>query len=432
MKTTSAGRTLMVTFALVAGCSETKIIPAQDTPVATRDGGEAGRQPPTFADAGAADSGVHDAGEGAKRDAGTITAEVPTCATDLSAHLGPLGVPGLSAGIVKNGRLVCTAVAGHANYTAQTPVVPDTGFLWASVSKTVVATAIMTLVESGALRLDDRVNQHLPFNVSNPECTGEAITIRQLLTHVSSIIDEEDTYGASYSMGDSPVPLGEFMREYLVAGGRYYDADGNFDYECPGEYTEYSNIAVALGAYIVEVASGEDFDAFCRARIFGPLGMSNTSMRIANLDLTRVADSHVPEGGGFRSIGQPGWPTYPDGGLRSSVPELARFLLMIMQGGMLDGVRIVSQASVDEMLSIQDAQMDDVQGLVWFYQAFPGRPSVVGHDGSDDGAASYMFFDPTDDAGVLLVANADWWWNSDDSPAADALFGALFAESEQY
>ena len=75
--------------------------------------------------------------------------------------------------------------------------------------------------------------------------------------------------------------------------------------------------------------------------------------------------------------------------------------------------------------------LDDTQGLIWFYDDYGARSGLLGHDGSDPGTSSLMFFDPADGDGVLLVANGDWYDEDDDSAEADALFGALFGEAAE-
>jgi CubicO group peptidase (beta-lactamase class C family) len=353
---------------------------------------------------------------------------VPTCSTDLQGELDRLGVPGLSAGIIANGRLVCAAVAGVADIEQGRPVTVDTAFQWASVSKTVVATAIMILVEEGQLELDDDVSAHLPYDVRNPSCPDDPITFRQLLTHTSSIIDNEEVYDASYTLGDFPIPLGEWIEEYVAPGGDYYDADQNFDTGCPGTYNEYSNIAVGgVVGHLVEEISGQEFDDFCRARIFEPLGMTETSFHLANLDVSNVAVEYEAVGGNFSRIGHVGYATYPDGLLRTSVPHLARFLVMMAEGGIYDGQRILSEQSTEEMARLQIPNLDATQGLIWYYD-FDGE--LLGHDGEDDGASSLMFFDPTDGTGALLVGNAIWWDNGEEESLA--LFEALMDEAETY
>ena len=428
--------------------SLTPIEPNEPPPPAADAGGvmlDAGTTPPkdggTAQDAGVAmdagssqpDSGptpTPDAGQAPGPDAGSPG--VPACTTDLTSQLGALQVPGLSAGIIKNGRLVCTAVAGHANIEQDLRVTPDTVFAWASVSKTVTGVAAMILVEQGVFGLDDNINDHLPFTVTNPECAGGTITIRQLMTHSSSIIDNWDVYDALYTVGESPIVLGDFLNEYFVPGGQYYDEDENFDYECPGEYYEYSNVAVGLLGYLVEYNSGVPFDQFCRDNIFTPLGMNEASFRLAPLNQANIAMPYDRMGANFVAHGHVGLPTAPDGSLRTSVPQLARFLAMMDGMGQVGGTRIISEASAQEMSSLQIQDLENTQGLIWFYQDFNSRTGMLGHDGSDPGTSSLMFFDPSRHTGVLLVANGDWYGDADDVPAADALMEALFLEAESY
>jgi CubicO group peptidase (beta-lactamase class C family) len=116
---------------------------------------------------------------------------VPQCATKVREKLHRLDVPGLSAVIIKNGRVACTAVAGMANLEKNRPVEPETVFTWASVSKTVTAVAVMKLVDDGAFKLDDDINSYLPFPVRIPACPGKPITFLHLLTHTSSIVESE-------------------------------------------------------------------------------------------------------------------------------------------------------------------------------------------------------------------------------------------------
>jgi CubicO group peptidase (beta-lactamase class C family) len=357
---------------------------------------------------------------------------LPACTTDVAAAMPAMRVPGVSAGVIAGGRLACTATGGDADIEAGRAVTPDTLFAWASVSKTVTATAAMILVEEGRIGLDDDVAMHVPFPVRNPRCPSSPITIRQLFTHTSSIIDNDVTYYESYVIGgDSPIALGDFVRGYVEPGGAYYDAAGNFDPDCPGTYYEYSNVAVGLLGFVVEHVTGTPFDRFCHDRIFTPLGMTETSFRFADLDPDRVAMPYDGRPGQFVAHGHIGFPTYPDGGLRASVPELARFLAMMIGAGEVDGVRILGEDAVQEMRRLQIEALDDTQGLIWFYSDY-GTRRVLGHDGSDPGTSALMFFDPADGDGALLVANGDWYHTVANEMAADALLGALFDEARSY
>jgi CubicO group peptidase (beta-lactamase class C family) len=317
---------------------------------------------------------------------------------DLTRDLRELGVPGLSAAIIVGGRVVCTPVAGLADTRARRPVSPRTVFTWASVSKTVTAAALMQLFEQGRFGLDDDIGPYLGFEVRIPACPDRPVTFRHLLSHTSGIQDSR-IYGRLYVPGDSPIPLGEFVEGYLAPGGRYHDPRRNFRKRCPGTVLEYTNIGAATIGRVVELLSGVPFERYVANRIFGPLGMTETSFRLRDLDASTIA---LPGGTGPLL----GFPTFPDGTLRSSPSTLARFLIAFMQGGSYDGRRILESATVTEMLR-QQTDLDPSQGLIWHTQRF-GERVMWGHTGDDPGISANMFFDPGTGIGVLLAANGEW------------------------
>jgi len=368
--------------------------------------------------------------------------QAANCKTSLASQLQRLDVPGLAAAIVKNGRLVCTGVAGMANIEQNKPVTADTLFMFASVSKVITATALMQLYEQGKFQLDDDVNRYLPFRVSIPESPASPITFRQLLTHTASIRDNGTyincplscDYGSELGEyvtrgADSPISLADFTRGYFTPGGPYYDADDNFDSDEPGTSSEYSNMGIVLAGYLVEVIGGIPFDKYCKDHIFTPLGMSKTSWRLAGIDQSILAMPYDKSSSRFVPYGQFGEPDYPDGMLRTSVSEFARFMIAYMQGGLFEGRQILKASTVKEMLKNQ-TPLDPSQGLGWFSRTI-SRSSyswqVWGHDGADNGAGARMWFDPIKKVGVILVTNGIW-----DDDRASSLVESLFRESEGY
>ena len=102
-----------------------------------------------------------------------------------------------------DGRIVWSRGYGWANIASAAPVTPDTDFMLASISKTVMATAAMQAVEDGLLALDADVNAVLPFAVRNPGHPAVPITLRRLLTHTASLRDNWGIWDHFYSRGDS-------------------------------------------------------------------------------------------------------------------------------------------------------------------------------------------------------------------------------------
>src|SRR5262249_50064954 len=150
--------------------------------------------------------------------------------------------------------------------------------------------AVMKLWEEGSLDLDADVNIYLPFPVRNPRHSSEKITLRQILTHTSSIRDRGSVWGTltnptpyGYCVGDSPMRLGTFLENYLVSGGDLFVKDQNYYDEHPGSHYHYSNIAADTAAYVAEVASGQDYDSFVRENLLKPLGMHESGLRLADI-----------------------------------------------------------------------------------------------------------------------------------------------------
>ena len=317
-------------------------------------------------------------------------------------------LPGLAATVLRGGRPVWTHVEGWANVERREPITRDTIFMVASVSKTVVATAVMQAVEDGLLDLDADVNEVLPFPVRNPSYPNRPITLRQLLTHTSSLRDHWPQLIREYVRGDSTVPLGAFLEGYLVPGGDYYHEQDAYPFP-PGHEYRYCNVAVSLAAFMVEAAAGIPFETWSRDRIFAPLGMSDTGWRLSEVRASQVAtptrwsnDTHTYEGRRHY-----GYPDYPDGQLRTTVGSLGRHLAMFTRGGALGGARILSRDSVRAMQRRQVPDVSPDQGLVW-YRSHPRGRQLVGHNGGDSGVATVCFSEPATDTGVIVLANGNW------------------------
>jgi CubicO group peptidase (beta-lactamase class C family) len=323
-------------------------------------------------------------------------------------------IPGLSAALIVDGDVVWAKGFGLADVASQSPVTPETLFVMASVSKTIVAAALMYAVEHRALELDADVNKYLPFRVRNPHSPDAIITARQLATHTSSIIDSPVYYGpVSYHFGgDNPIALGSFLAAYLTPGGQYYDAEHNFLDQAPGTKRQYSNVGAGLEAYVIESATGVRFEQYCAKNIFEPLGMVATAWHQRDVDMSRHAIPYADVEGMSVPLQHFGLATWPDGGLRTTTLDLARFVGMIMQGGTLHGVQVLNGATVHDMLARQSIERSvsssDKHAHAIFWQIDDpkdGAPTRYSHGGADPGAATYATFDPAKHVGVVVFAN---------------------------
>ena len=311
-------------------------------------------------------------------------------------------IPGLAASIIKDGEIYWTGAYGFANIADSIKVTDSTLFMLASVSKTVTAVAIMQLWEEGLFELDDDINDYLPFEVHNPNHPDSVITIRMLLTHTSSINDNWNMM--PYYTGDSPIPLGQYLQEYLVPGGAYY-YPANYNNFPPGTTWDYCNIAVALVGYLVEVLTG-NFSTYTQDSIFIPLEMNETAWFLAELDTTHIARPYYYSGGNYGAYAHYGYSDYPAGQLRTSTLQLSKFLTAFMQGGEINNVKILDTATVSLMTTVQFPQIRSDQGLIWHNYLLNSR-WIWGHTGGDLGVLTAMFYSPAEGTGVVLLCNAE-------------------------
>jgi len=326
-------------------------------------------------------------------------------------------VAGVSACIIKNGLVRWIGNYGFANIELGVPVDTTTLFYMASVSKTVTGTALMQLWEEGMFDLDDDINAYLPFEVHNPNYLTIPITFRMLCTHTSCIKDNE-AVNPFYWGEDSPIPLGQFLYDYLNPAGVNYFPDLNFYNQQPGTAYNYSNVATALAGYLVEVIGDSTFAYQTKERIFNPLQMNESAWFLSEVDTSNLAMPYYWDGSALVPYGFYALSTYPAGALRTSVNQLATFLLSYMKGGTYPGGQILQSSTVDTIMSSQIPLIDPNQGLFW-HKSYVGGRGLWGHDGINLGARTSMRFYPEENTGVIVLINTAY---SDCNQIVDLLF----------
>lgn len=310
-------------------------------------------------------------------------------------------IPALSALIFRGDKVLYESYLGQANISEDIALQQDHPFLLASISKTITAIALIQLHNDGLFSLDGQINDHLPFDVYLPGETTE-ITFRMLLTHTSGIADGPALDGQYYYGSDSPVELGYFVKEYLMPGGEFYNATDNFyDFE-PGTDVEYSNMGNALIAVLVEEISGMNFNAYCKANIFIPLGMTNTHWRLDEATGT-VVMPYSYSGGDYEAIGHYTFTDYPNGGLHSTVGDMFKFASALVQNGSYNGHELITPAAAEAMTTPQIPELDNETGLHLFIMN--KEHELWGHDGGEQGVATIMGFNMSTNVGALIFTN---------------------------
>ncbi len=345
-------------------------------------------------------------------------------------------IPGVAACIIRDDKVVWSHAYGFADIARRVPMNFDALQNIGSISKTFTTTALMQLKEAGRVDLDADVNTYLPFAIRNPNHADMPITLRSLLTHVSSLRDGI-SYAHLYACGDPKVSLGDWLRDYFTPGARFYDARENFQTWKPGETWDYCNLAYGVLAYVVERVSGEDFAAYCWRTIFAPLKMTETNWYLRDIDLKRHLTPYTwveggkprgptwgglpqgvirEEGPTFDATLEDGYqpncpynhPNFPDGFLRSSLNGLSRYLRAYLAGGTFEGGRILKPETVDEMLTVQlTSAKGRNQGLTWYADDKIANEFSWGHGGSDPGINNDVRILPGKKIAVIVMTNTN-------------------------
>jgi CubicO group peptidase (beta-lactamase class C family) len=286
----------------------------------------------------------------------------PLMAEWIGKHKGP----GAVVVVVTRDATVFAEGYGFSDIDAKKPFTADTTLVRpGSISKLFTGIAVMQLVDAGKLDLDRDVNGYIDFVIPTPE-GGVPVTLRRLLMHRAGF--EEHIKGL-FLRGGEPEPLGRWLAKNLPR--RLFPN---------GDVEAYSNYGFALAGYIVERVSGESYAPYIQRHILDPLGMHHSTFRqplpddLAPLMAKGYRRSDTPPLGFFETI------LPPAGGLSATGADIGRFIRALINGGELDGVRILAKARLDEMMAPASATSAGYLGLVFFGTRVAGRDSI-GHEG---------------------------------------------------
>ena len=326
----------------------------------------------------------------------------------------------LSVLAIRNGQVVYQQQFGHRflDNTAPEKNLPAndaTLYRVASISKLVTTLGVMKLVEDGQLALDTDISDYLGFALRNPHFPDDAITLRMLLGHTSSLRDDGGYYWeAKYALKDVLLPGGT-----LFGKGAMWATNAK-----PGAYFSYANLPWGVIGTIMERVSGERFDQLMQRLILQPMnlrgGFNPAAFSAAELNntatlyrkRTEVGDKEiwnpagpwvpqvddyskqapVPRAGPAYMIGSNGTLFGPQGGLRISAADLGNIMLMLMNDGNFNGKSILRKQTVDTLLTRQwryDASAANGDSYRGLYQAWGlGNQQFVDISGDYNGRSS--------------------------------------------
>lgn len=351
----------------------------------------------------------------------------------LDRATGPEGYLGAVALIARDGKVVAVRAHGSRDLARSQPMTEDAIFRIYSMTKPITSVAVLQLMEQGKLGLDDPVSRHLPAfahmqrfaggTADKPvlEPVARSITLRQLLTHTAGFA----TGGEGFEEATRLLERADLHGSPDLATFVARLANVPLATE-PGTRFKYDGTGIEVLARVVEVVSGESFDAYVRRHVLEPLRMRDTGFSVPEasrervVDLTRMGADDRLVLDGSRSARQPGVPlnAYPSGagGLYSTMSDYARFCQMLLDGGVLDGQRVLGRKTVDlMMMNHLQGQLDPpvtefspaegfgLGGSVTLDVAGRGRLGSVGAFGWSGAASTYFTVDRQERMFAILL-----------------------------
>jgi CubicO group peptidase (beta-lactamase class C family) len=353
----------------------------------------------------------------------------PARISQIPARMKQFVDKGTAAGIVTlvahHGKVVALDAVGYTDLETRQPIKADAIFQIHSMTKPIVALAAIMLAEEGRLSIGDLVEKHLPeFRgqwVRESQDSGamtlrrpaRPVTLRDLMTHTSGM-SLNPPEGIKELHGALHKSLTEVV---LVESQQPLEFD-------PGTKWQYSNNGIAALARVVEVVSGMPFEKFLDARIFQPLGMKDTYIFPPKDKHHRMPTAYIlkdgkpvkytadPLGEGAMKFRVGAKYSLPEGGLYSTVSDLYLLYQMMLNKGQINGVRLLSPASVEVMARVHTGDLATSQpgagwGLGWFViKENAGAQSLLspGSFGHGGRYGTYCFIDPKKDLiGIFMI-----------------------------
>jgi CubicO group peptidase (beta-lactamase class C family) len=303
----------------------------------------------------------------------------PTPSKTIAAALQPFvdshSLAGAVVLVADKDKVLSLEAVGFADIAEKKAMKTDALFWIASQSKSITAAALMMLVDDGKVKLDDPVEKHLP------EFKGQWLAVEQDKEHMLLKKPKRSITVRDILSHTSGMPFRSAMEEPTLDMLSLRDAVKSYAmtplHSEPGTKYQYSNSGINTAGRIIEVASGMPYEEFLDKRLFDPLGMKDTTFWPNENQLTRLAKPYKPnkENNGLEetTIGQLKYPLndrkrqpMPAGGLFSTADDVGRFCLMMLNGGTVNGKRVLSEDAVKRMTTKQTGDaIKDNYGLGW-------------------------------------------------------------------
>jgi len=311
-------------------------------------------------------------------------------------------------------KVLSVGASGEADIATKRPMKTDSVGWIASMSKPVTGVAVMMMVEEGLIELDDPVAKYLPEFKDLKDADGKEVmvTIAQCMSHTAGLQDLSKEEEMEFST------LDQVMKATATRPVKF----------APGSQWSYCQTGINVGGRIVEVVSQQTFPEFLEKRLFGPLGMKDTSFYPGKEQVERMALAYNKEADGLKVVparvlaGKDYGDTsrYPraNGGLFSTAEDFGKFLSMVINGGEANGRRFLKPESIAEMTKSRTDGLQKVgfvegnaYGIGWIRVVNPGGATAGLSSGSYGHGGAYgtqAWIDPVKDRySVLLIQHAN-------------------------
>jgi CubicO group peptidase (beta-lactamase class C family) len=294
------------------------------------------------------------------------------------------GVPGLAYAVVDGGGITAAGARGVVRLGGGVAVTPDTPFVIGSISKSFTALSVMQLIEAGEIDLDSEVSRYLDVFSGRP---AGVITIGQLLSHTSGFSTEQGN-----AAQPDPTGAGDELARGVAQLAAVTPAGA------PGTQWEYSNANYEILGRVVEVVSGQEFQAYVAQHILEPVGMGHSFVADGEVH-EGMATGHLPWFGTKRPLPDTTTDraTAPQGGIVASASDLARYLQMMM-----NGQDDVLSAQGKALMMRPASEVSPSYGLGW--KLDPGT-GAVWHDGSSPGVETLAMMVPAQKKAAVVLVN---------------------------
>ena len=296
-------------------------------------------------------------------------------------------VPGLAIAVLKKGEPAW--IRGYGKAAPGRAVKPETAFMLDSVSKSFTALAVSQLIEQGKINPKAPIQQYLPqFHLADEE-KATAITVEHLLHHSSSLSQHE-----SYSTSREKQSLEERM---LLLG--QLDTEG-----VPGQAYQYANLNYVLLGLIVEMVSGQQYEAYIQQHIFLPLQMHHGFTNQQEAKAKGAAEGYRLWFG-FPQVANIDYPedNLPSGHLMASAADLAHYLQMLLHKGQYNEIRLLGEGEAKKLLTPAD---NSFYARGWKRGEVEGIPSIY-HGGTVANYHSFVAMDPEGEWAYAVLMNVN-------------------------